>query len=186
MENESRKENRTAAEVQNGMETERKAAVAAAEKTPAQPETDQIRRPDPDRERAERSRRFMRKNYAFFGGISALYALFYTFCLYRNASGITWPFFAAGTLVYFGLCMKRFRVPWNESISSNENASSDKNASSDENALRNGIVPTAGRKDCAFCAAAILLLGVSVFLTDNPFINSHTFLLIPLFKPMLL
>ena len=174
MENESRKENRTAAETQNGMGTERKAAVPAAEKTPAQPETDQSRRADPDKERAERSRRFMRKNYAFFGGISALYALFYTFCLYRNASGITWPFFAAGTLVYFGLCMKRFRVPWNESISSNENASSDKNASSDENALRNGIVPSAGRKDCVFCAAAILLLGVSVFLTDNPFINSVT------------
>ena len=53
----------------------------------------------------DQGRRFMRKNYAFFGGASALYALFYTFCLYRNASGITWPFFVAGTLVYFGLFM---------------------------------------------------------------------------------
>ncbi len=33
---------------------------------------------------------------------SALYALFYTFCLYRNASGITYPFFAGATLLYFG------------------------------------------------------------------------------------
>lgn len=41
---------------------------------------------------ADEHRIFMRKNYAFFGGASALYALFYTFCLYRNASGITWPF----------------------------------------------------------------------------------------------
>ena len=38
---------------------------------------------------ADEHRIFMRKNYAFFGGASALYALFYTFCLYRNASGIT-------------------------------------------------------------------------------------------------
>ena len=92
----------------------------------------------------DQSRRFMRKNYAFFGGISALYALFYTFCLYRNASGITWPFFAAGTLVYFGLCMRRSGVPWN------------------------------GKKDSVFYAAATLLLGVSIFLTDNVFINSVT------------
>ena len=35
----------------------------------------------------DQSRRFMRKNYAFFGGISALYALFYTFCLYRTLRG---------------------------------------------------------------------------------------------------
>ena len=92
----------------------------------------------------DQSRRFMRKNYAFFGGISALYALFYTFCLYRNASGITWPFFAAGTLVYFGLCMRRSGVPWN------------------------------GKKDSVFYAAAIGLLGVSIFLTDNIYINSVT------------
>ena len=33
---------------------------------------------------------------------SALYAVFYTFCLFRNASGITYPFFVGATLLYFG------------------------------------------------------------------------------------
>ena len=33
--------------------------------------------------------------FPVLGGASALYALFYTFCLYRNASGITYPFFVA-------------------------------------------------------------------------------------------
>lgn len=36
------------------------------------------------------------------GAGSALYALFYTFCLFRNASGITYPFFVGATLLYFG------------------------------------------------------------------------------------
>ena len=84
----------------------------------------------------------MRKNYAFFGGASALYALFYTFCLYRNASGITWPFFAAGTLVYFYSCTRRSGVPW--------------------------------KKDSIFYLVSILLLGVSIFLTDNVAIHNVT------------
>lgn len=42
------------------------------------------------------------KRFQMFGIGSFLYALFYTFCLYRNASGITYPFFAGGTLLFFG------------------------------------------------------------------------------------
>ena len=34
------------------------------------------------------------------GAATALYALLYTICLYRNTSGITYPFFVAGTLYY--------------------------------------------------------------------------------------
>ena len=37
-----------------------------------------------------------------FGAGCMLYALFYTLCLYHNASGITYPFFAGGTLWFFG------------------------------------------------------------------------------------
>ena len=37
----------------------------------------------------------------------AIYALFYTFCLYKNYSGVTFPFFAAGTLCFFLFYMKR-------------------------------------------------------------------------------
>ncbi len=80
-------------------------------------------------------RAFMRHNFSFFGGISVLYALFFTFCLYRNTSGVTFPFFVAGTLVCFSLCMKRSGVPW--------------------------------KKGSSFYLASILLLGISVFLTDN-------------------
>lgn len=39
-----------------------------------------------------------------------LYALFYTFCLYRNMSGITYPFFVGGTLSYFTYFSKKYGV----------------------------------------------------------------------------
>ena len=47
----------------------------------------------------------LKEHFSFFGIGSALYAIFYTFCLYKNASGITYPFFVAGTLCYFFFSM---------------------------------------------------------------------------------
>ena len=41
------------------------------------------------------------RHFGLFGLSSVIYALFYTFCLYKNASGITYPFFTGGTLFYF-------------------------------------------------------------------------------------
>lgn len=84
----------------------------------------------------------MREHFSYYGMISAVYALFYTFCLYKNASGITYPFFVAGTLVYFYLCMKKSGVPL--------------------------------KKGSAFFCISLVLLGISVFLTDNQAINSFT------------
>lgn len=48
-----------------------------------------------------------KKRFQMFGIGSFLYALFYTFCLYRNASGITYPFFAGGTLLFFGYFIRK-------------------------------------------------------------------------------
>ncbi|MBO5146293.1 MAG: DUF4173 domain-containing protein [Lachnospiraceae bacterium] len=47
------------------------------------------------------------KRFHTFGAGCFLYALFYTFCLYHNASGITYPFFAGGTLWFFGCFIKK-------------------------------------------------------------------------------
>lgn len=87
-------------------------------------------------------RLFMRAEYAFFGGLTALYALFYTFCLYRNTSGITYPFFVAGTLCYFYLCIRKSGVPW--------------------------------KRESGFYLISLILLGISVCLTDNEYINILT------------
>lgn len=47
------------------------------------------------------------KRLQMFGAGSFLYALLYAFCLYRNASGITYPFFAGGTLLFFGFFTRK-------------------------------------------------------------------------------
>ncbi|MDE7283252.1 MAG: hypothetical protein K2N85_06695, partial [Lachnospiraceae bacterium] len=54
----------------------------------------------------------MKSQFSFFGIASAIYAVFYAFCLYKNASGITYPFFVAGTLCYFFFSMKKLGVPF--------------------------------------------------------------------------
>lgn len=54
----------------------------------------------------------LKANFPFFSIGSLLYAIFYTFCLYKNTSGITYPFFVAGTLYYFFFSMKKLGVPY--------------------------------------------------------------------------
>ena len=46
----------------------------------------------------------------FFIWATLGYAIFYVFCLYKNGSGITFPLFTLGTIIYFVLCMKKLDV----------------------------------------------------------------------------
>ena len=57
----------------------------------------------------EETKRF-RESFQFFGPATAAYALFYAFCMYKNPSGITFPFFVAGSLWYFCSCMKKLEL----------------------------------------------------------------------------
>lgn len=54
----------------------------------------------------------MKRQFPLFGLGSLLYSLFYAFCLYKNASGITYPFFVIGTLYFFFFCMRKLGVPF--------------------------------------------------------------------------
>lgn len=47
----------------------------------------------------------MKEKFMFFSIGTFVYSLFYAFCLYKNISGITFPFFVCGTFVFFGLCL---------------------------------------------------------------------------------
>lgn len=51
-----------------------------------------------------------KKNFHFFAIGSILYALLYTFFLYKNTSGITYPFFVGGTCLFFFLCLKKLGI----------------------------------------------------------------------------
>ncbi len=50
------------------------------------------------------------ENFPYFFWMTVGYALFYVICLYKNGSGITYPFFTLGTIAYFVLCMKKMEV----------------------------------------------------------------------------
>ena len=48
--------------------------------------------------------------FPFMAVGSLIYAFFYTFCLYKNASGITYPFFVGGTCFFFFFYLKKSGV----------------------------------------------------------------------------
>ncbi len=52
----------------------------------------------------------LKKNFGFFGPATFVYAVFYAFCMFRNGSGITFPFFVAGSLLYFCLCLSKLEI----------------------------------------------------------------------------
>lgn len=70
--------------------------VVEGAKSPVKKETEETRK--------------MKENFSFFGPATAAYALFYAFCMYRNASGITFPFFVAGSLWYFCYSLKKLGI----------------------------------------------------------------------------
>ncbi len=49
----------------------------------------------------------IRDNYKYFGGLSLIYGLIFTFCLYKNISGITFPVCIGVTIVFAVLFMKK-------------------------------------------------------------------------------
>jgi len=82
----------------------------------------------------EETKRF-RENYGFFAPASFLYAVFYVLCMFRNGSGITFPFFVGGSLLFLCLSLSKLGL-----------------------ILKRGSI---------FYMAAMMLLGVSTFCTDD-------------------
>lgn len=91
----------------------------------------QGRGPVPDTEETKR----LKGNYGFFAPAAFAYAVFYAFCMYRNGSGITFPFFVGSSLLFFGLSFSKFGITL--------------------------------KKGSGFYMAAMLLLGISTFCTDD-------------------
>ncbi len=77
----------------------------------------------------------MKENFGFFGPAALVYAVFYAFCMYKNGSGVTFPFFVAASLLFLCLSLSKLRIT-----------------------LKRGSF---------FYMAAIVLLGVSTFCTDD-------------------
>ena len=54
----------------------------------------------------------LKEKYQTIGPLTLLYAVFYALCMYKNASGITFPFFVAGSLGYFYYILKKLELTW--------------------------------------------------------------------------
>ncbi len=65
---------------------------------------------DSGSELSEQQRASMRERFSILAPASAIYALFYAFCLYKNGAGITYPFFAIGSLFFFGFTIQRLGI----------------------------------------------------------------------------
>lgn len=52
----------------------------------------------------------MKKQFGVLGLGSFLYACFYALCMYKNTSGITYPFFLLGSLWFYSFCMKKLGI----------------------------------------------------------------------------
>ncbi len=52
----------------------------------------------------------IQEHFGFFGIATALYALLYALCMFKNSSGITFPFFVAGSLGYMYLCFSKLGI----------------------------------------------------------------------------
>ena len=70
-----------------------------------------------------------------YGLYTLIYAIATAFFLYKNPRGVTFPFYALGTVVYFDFCLRKMEGKWQ-------------------------------KKDILY-PIAILLLGISVFLTED-------------------
>jgi len=49
----------------------------------------------------------MRENFKFFGGMAIMYAVIFTFSLYRNFTGVTFPFYVLATILFAVLFLKK-------------------------------------------------------------------------------
>lgn len=87
--------------------------------------------PAPDTEET----RMLREGFGTIAPVTLAYAAFYAFCMYRNSSGVAFPFFVVGSLWFLRFSSARLGISF--------------------------------RKGSGFYMAAMVLLGVSAFCTDD-------------------
>lgn len=54
----------------------------------------------------------IKENFHIFGIASILYAGLYTFCMYKNDAGITYPILIVGSLGFVHFCLKKLEMKW--------------------------------------------------------------------------
>ena len=65
--------------------------------------------PDSQKQDTEATKK-MKENFSFFGLGTLLYACFYAFCMFKNGSGITFPFFMVASLVFLCFTLSKLEI----------------------------------------------------------------------------
>lgn len=81
------------ADQDQGIEAGTPAPYPVVQNTPRPMETEETKR--------------LKENYNFFGPAAFIYAVFYALCMFRNGSGVTYPFFVAGSLLLLYLSLSK-------------------------------------------------------------------------------
>ena len=68
-----------------------------------------LQSPSKPREDTEYTKK-VKQNFHIFGGASFIYACLYAFCMYKNSSGVTYPFFVAGSLLFICFCFGKLEI----------------------------------------------------------------------------
>lgn len=63
----------------------------------------------PQREDTEETKR-MKQNFPFFGPVTFVYSVFYAFCMFHNGSGVTFPFFMVGSLLFLYFSLSKLGI----------------------------------------------------------------------------
>lgn len=66
--------------------------------------------PQPPKKQDTPETKIIKENFQIFGVASFLYACLYAFCMYRNGSGVTYPFFVAGSLWFICYCFSKLKI----------------------------------------------------------------------------
>ncbi len=64
----------------------------------------------PPRKEDTNQTKHMKENFAFFGPVTFLYAAFYAFCMFKNSSGVTFPFFVAASLLFLCFSLSKLEI----------------------------------------------------------------------------
>lgn len=104
----------------------------------------------------------MKENYGFIVRASLAYGILYAFCMYKNSSGVAFFFFVLGSLLFFCFTMAKLGVCGGTSDNGRQDGG-EFGESAGELARRALRL----KKGSFFYLAAMLLLGISTFCTDD-------------------
>ena len=108
----------------------------------------------------------MKENHGHIARWALAYGIFYAFCMYRNGSGLTFPFFVAGSLLFFCLVMAKVGICDKRGCTAASGPEPPQTGAGAGSKVSWGAKPIL-KRGSLFYIIAMMLLGISTFCTDD-------------------